>query len=114
MSDDDYYTIRSVEASTGRAGRPNPLRAAALFAAVAVAFTVLAVPRMDAVERFAARQPLNLDPISTGSIRPGGLPRARSARDADGDTRTYIVRRSVLNGNSVCVLGEDGSRRGAC
>ena len=111
MTDDDYYTIRSAEALTGRAGRPSPLRAAGLFAALAIALAVVAVPAMGDRSGRLAQRSLTLDPITTGSIeRSAALPMRRRSDSG----RTYIVRRSVLSNGSVCVLAADGSRQGAC
>lgn len=114
VSDDDYYTIRAAETAGSRTGGPNPMRAAVLFATVAIALTVLAVPHIGSQSRFAARQPLDLDPIMTGSIGQPSASRSGFARGTQEPTRTYVVRRSVLTGGSVCVLGQDGSRSGAC
>ena len=115
VTDDDYYTIRSPESLTGRAGRPSPLRAAALFATLAVAVTLLTLPQVDKVQRYAGQGAFALDPVVTGSIRSGNPGRKPMADQSGGrDGRTYVVRRSVLTGGSVCILGTDGSRNGAC
>ena len=123
MTDDSYYTIRSAEALTGRAGRPSSLRVAALFASLAIALTVVAVPRLGSPDRdvpgepYAMGLPYAVDPIVTGSIRaaePSGLLRGSVGGTDASDGRTYVVRRSVLTGSSVCVMERDGSRRGNC
>ena len=111
MTDDDYYTIRSAEALTGKAGRPSPLRVASLFAAVAVALAVVTIQR-SGDDEVVARAPLNLDPIATGSI--DRAPGAGYFRRSRSDGQTYVVRRSVLTGGSICVIASDGSRSGNC
>ena len=133
MTDDDYYTIRS----GGGVERTRPvgaLRAATVFAAVVLAVTAIAVPvlseRGARGPQFASRPP-DLDRVVTGSIRgtdplparpprplgpprvapPAGIAPDRTAREGG---RTYVVRRSVLSGSSVCILRADGSREGNC
>lgn len=133
MTDDDYYTIRS-GGGVERARPVGALRAATVFAAVVLAVTAVAVP---ALSEHGARdpqfvsRPLDLDRVATGSIRgtdplpagpirllgppraapPAGIAPDRTAREGG---RTYVVRRSVLSGSSVCILRSDGSRGGNC
>ena len=116
MTDDDYYTIRSHEALTGRKGRPSALRAAVLFAGAAIALSVLAVPWVgdDGDRRTARALGLGLDPVMTGSI-DRSQPLGGRARRAPGyNDGTYVVRRSVLSGNSVCIIRSDGRKEGRC
>ena len=120
MTDDEYYTIRSSgDAGGGRRRPAGALVVAAAFAAVALAVTVVAVPMLgDRLERTQlASRPLDLDPVVTGSIRTPGEGTLRSGGDlgrASDRGGTYVVRRSVLSGSSVCVLRANGSREGSC
>ncbi|MEP9373053.1 hypothetical protein [Mesorhizobium sp. KR1-2] len=77
------------------------LRITLLFGSAAVAFALLAVPILDA--RTRARPQVmraDLDMTITGSIDRGG----------------YTIRRSVLQSSpsAVCVIRNDGARRGDC
>ena len=116
MTDDDYYTIRTGGETGGERGatsRPNPLRVAVIFAAGAMAITLVAVPLMrDQMEtaRLGARPP-DLDTRAVGSI--GNTPRALPRRQAE-NARRYVVRRSVLSEDGVCVIRGNGGRSGNC
>ena len=114
MTDDDYYTIRTEGA--GGESRPRPLRVAVMFAAAALAVTLVAVPMArDQMERtLLASRPLDLDTRAVGSIgeRPRGAAPRRSA--ASDDARRYVVRRSVLSGEGVCIIRGNGPRTGDC
>ena len=131
MSDDEYYVIRAngVGEQLYRS-RPNPLRAVLLFSSAVIAITVLAVPelskRQDAhvQAQTALDLPSGVDPIVTGSTRQRadlgrpnlrtGIPAIDSAVATERRSTSYVIRRSVLTGSSVCVIGSDGSRRGTC
>lgn len=75
------------------------LRITLLFGSAAVAFALLAVPILDARTRPDLAR-AGLDMTSTGSIDRGG----------------YTIRRSVLQSSpsAVCVIRNDGARRGDC
>ena len=112
MTDDDYYTIRTggIEGDN----RPRPLRVAVMFAAGALAVTLVAVPMVrDQMERTElASRPLDLDMRAVGSIgeRPRGAPR----RTGEPGVKRYVVRRSVLSGEGVCIIRGNGPRTGDC
>ena len=142
MSDDEYYTIRTdTLLDLPARSRPRPLRAAMLFATAAIAITVLVAPQLG--DRLERRQMVAyggygpLDETVTGALGPAAT-RFDGARRLEGATRfedadlrpatpatpfaprassprtTYVVRRSVLSEGSVCIIRQDGSRRGAC
>lgn len=129
MSDDEYYVIRAegVGDQLGRS-RPNPLRAVLLFSSVVVAITALTVPELSrrqderlAQARSGIVAPVRIDPLVTGSLRRnevqhGALRATIPGIDPPAQPRnsTYTLRRSVLSGNSVCVIESDGSRSGNC
>ncbi|MCU0831480.1 MAG: hypothetical protein MUC58_08210 [Rhizobiaceae bacterium] len=77
------------------------LRVALLFGSAAVALTMILTP-------IANRQVAGvsgIDPIATGSTRSV----------ADPVTRTYVLRRSVLqNHGEVCIINANGMRAGSC
>ena len=115
MTDDDYYTIRTGD--TGGEGRPNPLRVAVIFAAGAMAVTLVAVPLMrDTMEtQRLAQRPANLDTRAVGSIGNSIGDRPRLVRRAPrGNTKRYVERRSVLSNGGVCVIRGNGGRSGDC
>ncbi|PZO76635.1 MAG: hypothetical protein DI629_15895 [Mesorhizobium amorphae] len=80
------------------------MRATLLFGSAAIAIAMFAVPALDRATRSdtQAASLYGLDTMSTGSVR------------RDGETIT--IRRSVLQSSpdAVCVIRENGSRRGAC
>ena len=140
MRERDYYTIKTRDLSDlPLPSRPSPLRAAVLFSSAAMALAVLVVPELDSrridqiagflpgpgpgpgVDRMAVG---SIDPTGNGvgdllglrpgrTVEPGSLPPARNANGSV-EQRRYVVRRSVLTDGSVCVIGSDGTRRGAC
>ena len=138
MSDEDYYTIRGADlGDLPLRSRPRPLRVAALFALTALALTALVFP--DAAERDErrlagygapylddravgsirpARDPLGLEPLRFDPLRTGPLrPTRGDGAEAGGEgarSGTYIVRRSVLQEGSVCIIGSGGYRSGNC
>ena len=135
MSEDEYYTIRSAGFSdVPLRSRPRPLRAALLFATAAIAVTVLVVPelldgspRNPGWGRLVAERDLVLDDRAVGSLGPASrLPRwaqgddvalrtgEAARRSQPGRSSTYTVRRSVLSEGSVCIIGQNGTRRGSC
>ena len=80
------------------------LRAALLFASIAVAFALLVAPLLDRQLRSAharAGAPAGLDSITTGTVGSGN---------------TYTIRRSVLQAspNAICVIHASGRRQGDC
>ena len=128
MSDDEYYTIRSEGIGNAiRHSRPKPLRVAILFSSAVIALALLTVPELsrrqndaDLTDTANSRFSRAIDPIVTGTLRTGeNAPQARGVPgiDRSGTPRpgsTYVVRRSVLNGGSVCIMSSDGTRDGAC
>ena len=127
MSDDEYYTIRATGVRPSRSSRPSPLRAAMLFASAVIAITILTVPELSRRQderllqaRAPIAGPVTIDPTVTGSLRRGDYTRALAPRTgAGGDeprrgSTSYVVRRSVLTGGSVCVIARDGTRTGTC
>ena len=134
---DDYYTIRTRDLSDLPVrSRPSPLRAALLFSSAVVALAVLVTPelngrRIDTLANFLPNTNPGIDRMAVGSIdpvastaplglrgarqiEPRPTPTAWGATDASTSTRSYVVRRSVLTEGSVCIIGADGSRKGAC
>ena len=120
MTDDDYYTIRTGGSTGGTGGEPRhgSLRVAIVFAAGALAVTLVAVPlaREHIEDTRIASRPLDLDTRAVGSLgdrprgAPGGTPRIGGT---DGSER-YVVRRSVLSNDGVCVIRGNGRRTGDC
>ena len=133
---DDYYTIRTRDLSDlPLPSRPSPVRAALLFSSAALAIAVLVVPelgsrRLDVAGFWPGANP-GIDAIAVGSVDPSpssadpfGLRGARrvvparlpgaAAPSPSVETRSYVVRRSVLSEGSVCVIQSDGTRAGAC
>ena len=128
MSDDEYYTIRATGVRPSRSTRPSPLRAAMLFASAVIAITILTVPELSRRQderllqaRAPIAGPVTIDPTVTGSLRRGDYSRALAPRAGTQGVETpqrgstsYVVRRSVLTGGSVCVIARDGTRTGTC
>ena len=138
MRERDYYTIQTRDLSDlPLPSRPSPVRAALLFSSAALALAVLVVPeldnrRMDQLAGFLPGSGPGIDRMAVGSIEPAsdsmgdlfGLRPSRTSeaaplafqRTANGsvEQRRYVVRRSVLTDGSVCVIGANGARRGAC
>ena len=139
MRDEDYYTIRTRDLSDlPLRSRPSPLRAALLFSSAVLALAVLVVPelgprRADSLASFWPGSGPGVDRMAVGSIEPrpsfgqdlyglrparavepGPAPAIRQSGNGSVETRSYVVRRSVLTDGSVCVIGTDGTRTGAC
>lgn len=86
----------------------SPVRIALLFSSAAIAFALVAVSyfgdqrRVDRAElALADGAPQGVDMMATGSVR---------------QARTYIVRKSILQGkpSAVCIISADGTRSGDC
>ena len=131
MTEDEYYVIRSQGVGDLlHASRPRPLRVAVLFSTAMVALALLAVPQLKGddeadvvvVDGSGARTPA-IDPLVTGSIERNSVAGAELRNGLSGSTdaqvrtrsnSTYVLRRSVLQGRSICIIKDDGTRSGAC
>jgi hypothetical protein len=80
------------------------LRVALLFGSAAVALSMILTPLAQRQVTTMAGYP-GVDPIATGSTRSS----------SDPVTRTYVLRRSVLqNHGEVCIINASGMRSGSC
>lgn len=98
--DGGWTVVRDERGWSMREAGMGLLRATLLFGIGIAALTILIVPVLDKRGSEWA-QGAGIDAIQVGSIDKGN---------------TYTIRRSVLqpSPDSVCIIGQDGSRRGAC
>lgn len=104
-SGDFWVTVMDRYGVETQPKRIGAIRAALLFGTAAIAMAVILTPIV--AERTTSRvawSPDQFDNITTGSI---------SAR---GNTRTYTVRKSILQDmpGSLCIIGSDGRTSGDC
>lgn len=99
-NESDWNAVREGNASVFGIAGMGILRFALLFGSAAVALALIVTPFVDRSTRSIVAG--GLDRMSTGSIGTAG--------------GTYTVRRSVLQSspNAICIIEEDGSRRGDC
>jgi len=80
------------------------VRFALLFGSAAIALALLIVPMLERAGTSNTRQAgwAGVDTMATGSIAPSGP--------------SYVVRRSVLqkSPSAVCIIAQNGARRGDC
>lgn len=97
--EEQWELVRGARASRIESAGMGAVRIALLFGSAAVAFALLAVPFLDARTRPQVSR-AGLDMVSTGSI----------------DRGSYTIRRSVLQSSpsAICVIRNDGVRRGDC
>ena len=99
-NESDWNAVREGNASVFGIAGMGILRFALLFGSAAVALALIVTPFVEQSTRTIAAG--GLDRMSTGSIGEAG--------------GTYTVRRSVLQSSpsAICIIEEDGSRRGDC
>lgn len=97
--EEQWELVRGSRGLSIESARVSALRIALLFGSAMIAFALLAVPLLESRTRGMARS--DLDMTSTGSINR---------------VSSYTIRRSVLQSSpgAVCVIRENGSRRGDC
>ncbi|AYD02684.1 hypothetical protein [Neorhizobium sp. NCHU2750] len=105
MDDEFWKTVRNRQRSTYRSGRTGVLNMALLFGTAAIALSLILTPMLaeHSDERRLAHVQEDFDTLTTGSIKP-----------ADGSTKHYTIRRSVLQETpgSVCIVQGYGADSG--
>jgi hypothetical protein len=97
MDEEFWKTVRERQRATYRSGKTGALNLALLFGTAVIALSLIITPMLaghDDQKRLAQVQQ-EFDMISTGSIRP-----------AEGETKRYTIRRSVLQETpgSICIV----------
>ncbi|MBX9459047.1 MAG: hypothetical protein KL863_25160 [Rhizobium sp.] len=105
MNEEHWHESPERDPVASRSNRMGTLNMALLFGTAAIALTLIVTPMLapgKSGDRMQAST-MDYDNITTGSVP-----------SADGKTKRYTIRRSVLSENpgDVCIIGQDGTKTG--
>lgn len=105
MNEEHWHDTPERDPVANRSSRMGTLNMALLFGTAAIAMTLIVTPMLAPTrpgDRMQAST-MDYDNITTGSVP-----------SADGKTKRYTIRRSVLSKNpgDVCIIGQDGTKTG--